>query len=285
MEKSTPIPAALPGLQAHADDDGLLTIEGLAGVPGIAHVFETRATSLADAMPSPVARLHQVHGATVHRLPADPAAWSPYLEPKPDDRPAGDALITDAVGVTVAVSVADCLPILIADPENRVVAAVHGGWRGLAGGIVGTALAALSEGFGSDPGRCVIAIGPGIGACCYEIGPEVAEAFVASGLEEAVVAPFEGASEANNATASSVGTDAASGKRPSAGSRTAHHGPRAHLHLAGAAIAEAERCGVPPTQIFETGLCTRCNGDWLWSYRRDGDAAGRMLGGIALVRE
>ena len=277
MRESTPIPAALPeGLRAHANDGGLLAIDGLAGVRGIVHAFETRATSFADAMPSPVARLHQVHGATVHRLPAEPSAWSPYLEPKPHDRPPGDALITDLVGVTLAVSVADCLPILIADPERRVVAAVHGGWRGLAGGIGGAALEALSENFGVDPARCVIAIGPGIGACCYEIGPEVTEAFLARRLEEAIVAPFEGASRANETTASSAGTHA---------SGTAHGSRGTHLHLAKAAIAEAERCGVPRTQIFDTGLCTRCNGDWLWSYRRDGAAVGRMLGGIALLAE
>ena len=89
----------------------------------------------------------------------------------------GDALLDDTPGAVVAVSTADCIPILLVDERRRAVAAVHAGWRGTAAGIARRAVGAMRNGFGSEPSDLHAAIGPGIGKCCYEVGPEVAAQF------------------------------------------------------------------------------------------------------------
>jgi len=89
----------------------------------------------------------------------------------------GDALIAARDGVTVAIRTADCLPILLADAERGVVAAVHAGWRGTAAHIVVAAVERMCADHGADRKAIYAAIGPGIGACCYEVGPEVARQF------------------------------------------------------------------------------------------------------------
>jgi YfiH family protein len=90
-----------------------------------------------------------------------------------------DAQITHSAGLTPLVLVADCVPVVIARPG--AVAAVHCGWRGVAGGILERALDALG------PGEAVAALGPGIGPCCYEVGEEVREAFRARGHDTAAM--------------------------------------------------------------------------------------------------
>lgn len=89
----------------------------------------------------------------------------------------GDALITNMSGVPISIRTADCLPILLADPEHFAIGAVHAGWRGTAGEIVCRTLDTMRSEFGTAPERLVAAIGPGIGLCCYEVGKEVAQRF------------------------------------------------------------------------------------------------------------
>jgi len=88
--------------------------------------------------------------------------------------PAGeaDALMTDVVGLPLAVRTADCVPVVIHAPT--AVAVVHAGWRGMAAGVVAAAVDSLRRS-GKRPVRA--AIGPAIGPCCYEVGTEVVEAF------------------------------------------------------------------------------------------------------------
>jgi YfiH family protein len=119
--------------------------------------------------PSSVLIGRQVHGAEilVHEGPQDPPAW---LAPVPDP-PEVDGHVTSKAGLAPLVFVADCLPIALAGPGG--VAMLHGGWRGLAGGIVGRGVEAI--------GAVAAAIGPGIGPCCYEVGEEVLAAFTPLG--------------------------------------------------------------------------------------------------------
>jgi YfiH family protein len=83
-----------------------------------------------------------------------------------------DGHVTGRSGVLLTVSVADCVPISLVDPDRRRVALLHGGWRGTAAGIVARGLEAL----GSRPGATHAHLGPGICGDCYEVGPEVHEA-------------------------------------------------------------------------------------------------------------
>ena len=89
----------------------------------------------------------------------------------------GDALVERTPGSVVAVRTADCVPILLVDPRNRAVAAVHAGWRGTVAQIVSHAIASMFGSFGTVPADLHAGIGPAIGKCCYEVGPEVAAQF------------------------------------------------------------------------------------------------------------
>jgi YfiH family protein len=92
----------------------------------------------------------------------------------------GDALVSD--GRLVGVRTADCVPILLADPRSRAVAAIHAGWRGTAANIVARAVQVLITSYHARPEEVLAAIGPSIGHCCYEVGPEVAEKFGPAGI-------------------------------------------------------------------------------------------------------
>ena len=89
----------------------------------------------------------------------------------------GDALVTSHAGVPVSVRTADCYPILLADDRNRVVAAVHAGWRGTAAHIAIRTLEEMHRLYGTEAADVYAAIGPGIGECCYEVGADVARQF------------------------------------------------------------------------------------------------------------
>ena len=88
-----------------------------------------------------------------------------------------DGLVTATPRTRLAVKTADCLPILLADPRAKVVAAVHAGWRGSAAGIAMRGVEAMARLHGSRPEDIRAAFGPSIGVCCFEVGPEVAKQF------------------------------------------------------------------------------------------------------------
>ncbi len=125
----------------------------------------------------------QVHGTGVARVSAS-AAGAGFDDPD-TALGAADVLATTAVGVPLAVLVADCLPIVLASDDQLVL--VHAGWRGLAAGILGRAATLFA-----DPGRVVAAIGPAIGPCHYEVGPEVVDAVEARSPGGAVVVRRDG---------------------------------------------------------------------------------------------
>ena len=97
-----------------------------------------------------------------------------------DDQGAADGHAPDRPGVLLAVTVADCVPIYLLDAQARAVALLHGGWRGVAAGILSRGITLLGKKWGSDPGRLLVHLGPAICGACYEVGPEV---FRALGLE------------------------------------------------------------------------------------------------------
>lgn len=134
-------------------------------VPGIEHGFGTRHTPFDQDR---AATLKQIHSNRV------------LISNHPGVAGEGDALITARPGLAIAIKTADCLPILLADPTNQVIAAVHAGWRGTDARIVEKTIRVMRERFGTEPRKLIAAIGPGIGMCCYEVGDDVARRF---GLE------------------------------------------------------------------------------------------------------
>ena len=111
------------------------------------------------------ASAHQVHGDAVLHVER-PGRWEGY-----------DALVTRQTGVYLCVTVADCTPILLWDPRQSVVAAVHAGWRGTQLRILSKTLEEMRHCYRSNPSDCVAYIGTCIDACDYEVGADVADGF------------------------------------------------------------------------------------------------------------
>ena len=115
-----------------------------------------------------VATSHQVHGAEVLTV-TQPGRYDGY-----------DALITRQRGILLAVTVADCTPILIFDPVHHAVAAIHAGWRGTVQAIATKTLEKMRVEFGTDLADCYAYVGTCIDECSFEVGAEVAEQFSAA---------------------------------------------------------------------------------------------------------
>jgi len=207
--------------------------------------------------PVKLARMAQVHGTEVVVFPRPSAAGA-----APDGEPHADIAVTADGSWALAVKVADCVPVLLADPATGAVAAVHAGWRGTAAGAVGTAVAALESRYGSVPGQIVAAVGPSIGPCCYEVGDEVRQAFLAAG---------HGLPQIERWFASGREPGSSGGDLPS---------NRARLDLWLATLDQLEAAGLDERRIHMARLCTGSNPELFWSYRRDGPRAGRLAGVI-----
>jgi hypothetical protein len=110
------------------------------------------------------------------------------LTDRPDPAVAveADAMVTNRRDLLLGILTADCSPVLLADPEAGIVAALHAGWKGAVGVIVGNTVAAMTA-LGADPARIRAAIGPTISGANYEIGPDLAAQIIA---ENASVKPY-----------------------------------------------------------------------------------------------
>lgn len=157
--------------------------------------------------------------------------------------PGTDALITNSPGIPLMLFFADCVPLFILDPVNKAIGLAHAGWKGTALKIGAETLRVMTDTFGTDPNQCIAAIGPSIEGCCYNVSQEVAQRILeASGDERVVVNTNQDLSRIN-------------------------------LKLANRSILV--NAGIPETNIAVSDLCTACNPEHFFSYRRDG-VTGRM---------
>ncbi|MGE3274597.1 MAG: peptidoglycan editing factor PgeF [Vicinamibacterales bacterium] len=198
-----------------------------------------------------VIRVKQVHGRAVRvlrrgQVPPGAAA----------ERPEADAIVSDVPGLVLAVVTADCAPVLIADPISGAAAAVHAGWRGVAGRVVWEAIRVMRETFGAEPPDLVAAVGPAIRPCCYEVDAGLMDAFVAAG---------------ESARNTDRWFSRVEGDPPG----------KMRLNVPGAIRDQLIWAGLKPASIAGSGVCTKCHPEVFESYRRDGAAAGRMA---ALIR-
>jgi YfiH family protein len=193
-----------------------------------------------------VVSLNQVHGTHVVVIDQSFRASGVELQ-------AGDALVTDQVNVALVVRTADCVPILVADVNRRVIAAIHAGWRGALAGVVTKALTVLSTQFESQAETLRVAIGPSIGVCCYEVDTPVIQL-----LQEALPSWADCVDKLN--------------------------GHKAMLNLKKFVARQLSMGGVLETNVTQADFCTRCRSDLFYSYRREGRVEGTMMSGIMLRR-
>jgi hypothetical protein len=145
-----------------------------------ANVARNRSRFLGEVAGGAAARLvtlRQIHSGLIRTVETVDAA-DRGLE-TPDGRAVlrGDGMMTDAPGAMLAVQVADCVPVLVADVRRRAVAAFHAGWRGTLKRIVERGIGTMQLRYGSRPEDLVAAVGPSIGVCCYAVGEEVRHEF------------------------------------------------------------------------------------------------------------
>ena len=212
-----------------------------------------------------LARLRQCHSDVIHRVDASLA------------RPLrGDALLTRAPGVLLAVQAADCVPILLADRRRHAVAAVHAGWRGTLARIAEKALGRMRMEFDTRAEDVLAVLGPAIGSCCYEVGPEVAQAFAGQfgDAREWFEGPFDRLATGDDPAPFPWLSMTPPGHEAPA--------PRVRLDLRAANRRQLEAAGVPRAQIVVSALCTACRTDLLFSHRRENGRTGRMMAVIGI---
>jgi YfiH family protein len=93
----------------------------------------------------------------------------------PNERPECDALVTKRPGLLLGVLTADCAPIVLCDPHNGVIAAIHAGWRGAVGGVIESTVEVMGQ-LGADPSKTVAGVGPCLSQQSFEVGPDLADA-------------------------------------------------------------------------------------------------------------
>ncbi|WP_372775968.1 peptidoglycan editing factor PgeF [Mangrovibacterium sp.] len=166
--------------------------------------------------------------------------------------PDTDALITDVTGLCICVQTADCVPILLFDPFQRVVAAIHSGWRGTVSKIAAKTLERMQTEFQSKPENILAGIGPSISSKNYEVSADVIQQIERNFPNQANLL------------------------HPSANTG------RACLDLWAANKSLLMDSGVPENQIEITGFCSFAGDHEFYSARRDGLQTGRMVTGIML---
>jgi purine-nucleoside/S-methyl-5'-thioadenosine phosphorylase / adenosine deaminase len=209
------------------------------GVGDAADAVEANWATLRRETGLAFARVRQIHGDRVV-----------VARPEPGPAEEADAIVSAAPGLAACVAVADCLPILLADPRSGAVAAVHAGWRGTIARIAARAVEALAREAGARPGELLAVVGPGIGPCCFEVSPDLAERF-----------------------------------RGALGRRVADaraRGARVDLFLANELVLR--EAGVTKDHIDAIGRCTSCEAEAFFSHRRDAGRSGRQVGFIAPCR-
>ncbi len=193
---------------------------------------------------TPLLLIRQVHSGASVILRRDQPLWS--------EAPQADGSLSDQPGILLAVQTADCIPVLVADVEQRVAAAFHAGWRGTVQRIVEQGVATMKAEFGSKPQHLVAAIGPGIGPCCYAVGNDLVAQFAGHFSYSAQLF------------------------------RTTTEGALS-LDLVEANRRQLLSTGINPEQIVALGGCTCCQPELFFSHRGQHGKTGRMMSVIGIA--
>lgn len=208
---------------------------------------------LSDAIGIPSGRLFapfQVHGAEIYAI--DTPFLTLPVERQNESLKGIDALVTDLPGVCIAVSTADCVPVLLYAPDKKVVAAIHAGWRGTVQQIVAETVRFIQDKYGCNPALMMAGIAPSISGEAFEVGDEVVEAFRNTGMN----------------VDSIVHRNAITGK--------------AYIDLWEANRIQLLNAGLRSDLIEVAGICTWQQHEEFFSARRLGIKSGRILSGIMI---
>jgi len=158
-----------------------------------------------------------------------------------------DALITNETDIVLTILTADCVPVLLYDNEKKVVAAVHAGWKGTKAKIVAKTVLKMIEMYDCEPKHIMAGIAPSIGSCCYEVGEDVAKHFF----------------------------DTPDGSRKV--------GEKYMLDLPFINKKQLLDVGLKEGNIEMSNVCTACEVDRYFSYRKEQRCSGRFMSMIGLV--
>ena len=255
--------------------------------PAAAHENRRRVEAIIG---QPISWLKQVHGIRVLDLdethpdtdaPQGTNRHAPSQEPQPHAQgtsasadvspatdtlvpePEADAQITTRPGIALAVQVADCLPVLLADRQGRVIGAAHAGWRSLAGGILQVTVQRMRQ---KVPDADIVAwLGPSIGPAVFEVGDEVRDAFIAAAQDMATHLRGRPPEQEDSKYTTCAESAFQPGRKPGKWLANLPELARQHLHALGI------------TDIHTANACTFSDPARFWSYRRD-QTCGRMAG-------
>jgi YfiH family protein len=174
----------------------------------------------------------QIHGARIR------------IVTEPDTYPGTDGFITTQKELVLLIKTADCPAILLIDPQQKVIAAVHAGWRSVVKGILEKVIRLLTEQFNSRPPDILCAIGPAIRSCCYEVQQDVWKIFP----EDVIIRRDE----------------------------------KYFLDLLLVIRQRLLRQGIAENHLDDSELCTSCRADLFFSHRRNSGQTGRMMAAIYL---
>lgn len=155
-----------------------------------------------------------------------------------------DGFITTEKELALLIKTADCPAVLLIDPSQKVIAAVHAGWRSVVNGILEKVIQLLADQFSSQPADILCAIGPAIRSCCYEVQQDVRRIFP----DDVIV----------------------------------RQDKKYFLDLPRAIRRRLLRQGLADAHLDDSNLCTSCHADLFFSHRRDNGQTGRMMAAIYL---
>jgi hypothetical protein len=251
-------------IRDHTHGIVLYRFEGLSGAERLTHAVLTRiggvsqppyaTLNLGHTVGDDLAAVHENHRRALGALGLEPAGVVSPCQVHGARvgvvgrahlgtvQPATDALITAVPAVPLLMRFADCTPVLLFDPLQRVVGMAHAGWRGVAAGTVAATVRTMIDRLGCAPAHLWAGIGPTIRPCCYAVGPQVVAAVEAACPPDAeVVRRVDG---------------------------------RTYLDLPAAVQAQLHAAGVE--QVEDAGLCTACRVDEFFSHRAEHGRTGRF---------
>ena len=200
---------------------------------------------------------HQIHGDEILKI--DESFSEISADEKAERLNGVDALISNIKNICICVSTADCVPILIYDKENDVIAAIHAGWRGTVKRIVEKTISKMRDEYNTNPEDCISLIGPSISKERFEVGDEVYDMFKNEKFNMKDIASLF----------------------PIANNLGKH---KWHIDLWAANKLQLIGTGIKESNIEIAGICTYDNADTYFSARKLGVSSGRIITGIMITK-